>query len=273
MKRLWLIWVFLLAACSAPTHLITTPTPLPPATTPQIIHIACPEDLVPLMMSLAASYQRDVPDVKITVMSRANMLAYDALQQGDADIAVFNWLPTNVPTTLWSTPFARDGLAIIVNPQNGLPGLTMEQLRQLFQGQTENWESWGGLPGAPQIVSREEAAGMHQFFQRSVMRDVRVTLTALLAPDCESMLTLIKEDSLAVGYVSAAWLNDGVRALAIDGIPPSAETIAARVYPLTYDVHLAMWHEPQGASRDFIQWVLDSQGQGLVVAHGLQSSQ
>lgn len=272
MRRVWLAGLLLLclAACGAPAPLIPTPTPWSPATTPQIVQVACPESLAPVLMSLAAAYQRDVPTVKITVIQRANMLAYQALQQGDADIAILNWLPTSPPPTLWSRPFAHDGLAIVVNLQNGLPGLTMEQLRQLFQGQTENWESWGGLPGAPQIISREEVAGPQQFFQHRVMRDVRVTLTALLAPNSESVLTLIQEDVLAVGYISAAWLRADVRALAIGGIPPADEAIAADLYPLTYDLYLATLGDPSGASREFIQWVLDEQGQGIVVAHGLQ---
>lgn len=222
-------------------------------------------------MSLAATYQRDVPTVKITVTQRANRLAHTAIQQGDADIAILNWRPIPSTPILWTTPFARAGLAIVVNPQNGLPGLTLEQLRQLFQGQIENWESWGGLPGTPQIVSREEAAGTYQFLQRAVMRDARVTLTALLAPNSESVLTLVQENVLAVGYISAAQLTEEVRALAIEGVPPADETIAAKLYPLTYDLYLATWDEPHGASRDFIQWILSPSGQGIIVAHGLQA--
>jgi phosphate transport system substrate-binding protein len=257
-----------LAACTTPAALIPTPTPQPVPVTPQLVQVACPENLAPLLMALASAYQRTESAAQIVVVERADELALHALTNGDADIAAFTWLPTTAPENVWRVTFAQDGLAVIVNTGNGLPGLTMEQLRLLFGGRVEDWESWGGLPGPPQIISREEASGDFDFFQARVMHDTRVTLTALLAPTSMAAADSVGREPLAVGYLSTAWLDEQVRALAIEGVPPAPETIAAGLYPLSRELSLATMGEPQGMARTFIQWVLSPEGQNVVAAQG-----
>lgn len=269
--RRWFVLLALtgmLAACGAPARLVPTPTPQPAPVTPQIVQIACPESLAPMVMALGAAYQREDLAAQIVVVERADELALYALTNGDADIAALTWLPATAPENTWRALFARDGLAVIVNTGNGLPGLTLEQLRQLFGGRVEDWASWGGLPGSPQIISREEASGDFDFFQARVMHDARVTLTALLAPTSLAARESVGQEPLAVGYLSTAWLEGEVRALAIDGVPPAPETIAAGLYPLARELSLVTLGEPQGLARAFIQWTLTPQGQSIVAAQG-----
>ncbi|MBN2393596.1 MAG: substrate-binding domain-containing protein [Anaerolineae bacterium] len=256
-----------LVACAAPVALIPTPTAQPVTVTPQIVQIVCPESLAPLLMALASAYQHEEPAAQIVVVERADELALHALTNGDAGIAALTWLPATAPENTWRATFARDGLAVIVNPQNGLPGVTMEQLRLLFGGRVEDWASWEGLPGPPQIISREEASGDFDFFQAHVMHDTRVTLTALLAPTSLAAHDSVSQESLAVGYLSTAWLDGQVRALAIEGVPPSPETIAAGLYPLSRELFLVTMGEPQEMARAFIQWALTPDGQTIVATH------
>jgi len=257
-----------LTACAAPVALIPTPTSQPPPVTPQIIQIVCPENLAPLLMALASAYKREEAAVQIVVVERADELALHALANGDADIAALTWLPTTALENVWRVTFARDGLALIVNPRNGLPGLTVEQLRQLFRGRIEDWALWAGLPGPPHIISREEASGDFDFCQDRVMGDARVSLAALLAPASRAVRDSVSQEPLAVGYLSTAWLDTQVRALAIEGVPPAPEMIAAGLYPLSRDLLLTTMGEPQGMARDFMQWALGPQGQSVVALHG-----
>jgi phosphate transport system substrate-binding protein len=266
-----------LVACTAPPTLVPTPpppplvpTPPPPpvAVTPQIVQIACPESLAPLLMALASAYQRVESAAQIIIIERADELALHALTNGDVGIAALTWLPATPPENLWRATFARDGLAVIVNPQNGLPGLTIEQLRQLFGGRVDDWAAWEGLPGAPQIISREEASGDFDFFQARVMSDARVTLTALLAPTTLAARDSVGQEPLAVGYLSTAWLDGDVRALAIEGVPPAPETVAAGLYPLSRELFLVTLGEPQEMARAFIQWTLTPAGQTIVATQG-----
>ncbi|MBN1262398.1 MAG: substrate-binding domain-containing protein [Anaerolineae bacterium] len=256
--------MIMLAAGCTPAPLVPTPTAAPTTGEPVRIRVAAPESLEPVMRALLSSYQRSHPGAEIVFVRRADALAGAALAQEGIDLAAVSWLPANLPEGAWVAPFARDGLAIVVNGQNGLPGLTLAQLRMLFQGRVETWEPWGGLPGAPQIVSREDASGDFSLLQSQVMGEFPVTLTALVAPTTEAVLTLVAENQLAVGYVSTARLAEGVRVTPLDGIPPAPEMLAAGVYPLTRDCYLIAAQEPQGALRDYAQWILGSEGQAIV---------
>jgi phosphate transport system substrate-binding protein len=216
-------------------------------------------------------FRGERPEFEITVFSRADTLAMRALRQGDAEVAVLTWLPEALPEDAWARTVARDGLAIVVNPQNGVPDLTMTQLQDLFRGRLEDWAAWGGLPGPPQLVTRETASGDSAFFQAWVMRDARVSLNALMAPTSEAVLDFVVDDALAVGYVSTAWVDGRVRAVVINGVPATAETMAANLYPLTRTLFVVTMSEPEGAPREFVQWLLAAPGQAVLEAHGFVS--
>ncbi len=266
-STLLLLLCLMLVACRAP--LPSPPPTLELDSVPsQTLRIAYPETLGPLATALASAYQREVPTVQVILVERADTLAVRALENGAVDIALLTWLPFELPPDAWQQPLASDGLAIVVNPQNGIPGLTLDQLRRLFQGQQDEWDEWGGLPGAPQIVSREEAAGDFAFFQAWVMGDTRVTLTAYLAPNTEAVLGVVDGDQMAVGYVSTTRLDNRVRALAIEGVPPAPEMVQAGHYPLSREIVVMTLGEPQEAARSFTQWVLGSDGQNWVTRLG-----
>lgn len=268
---LWCAAALLFSGCEATVALVPTPTPEPPPVPPAQIRVVCSESLLPAVTTLAAAYQRAASHVQITVLARADTLAAQMVQQGDADVAVLTWLPPAEGVDLfWMTPFAQDGLAVIVNPQNGIAGITLDQLRALFLGQIEDWAGLGGLPGAPQLISREDASGDARLFEERVMRGARVSLTALLAASSDTMLRYVDEDAWSVGYVSTGRLTGSVRALAVDGVPPGPEAIDAGLYPLTRALWLATPQEPRDAARDFVQWVLGPEGQSIVLAQGLR---
>ena len=272
LRRLHLLFVLLplLVACR-PASLVPTPTPLPVSVTPEVVRFVYPESAEPLVRGLVSAYQRDYPAVQIVLLERADALAWQVLERDEADVALLSYshLPTDSPADVWSVPLARDGLAVVVNPQNGLPGVTLQQLRDLFQGRVEDWTTWGGLPGAPQVISREEASGEYRLFQERVMGDFPVALTALLAPTSEGLVQMVGADPLAVGYLSSARLNDRVRPLAIEGVPPTAQTLASEAYPLTRDWRLILrGSEPVGAERDLTQWLVGPQARSIISSQG-----
>jgi phosphate transport system substrate-binding protein len=53
--------------------------------------------------------------------------------------------------TLEQRPIAIDGVAVVVNPSLNVPGLTVDQLQQIYRGEIANWSQVGGpdLPITP----------------------------------------------------------------------------------------------------------------------------
>ena len=270
MRDRWILGVLalMLTACAAPA-LVPTPTPADSYATPEQFQLAYPESLEPLVRALVSGYQQARPNVRIVLVERADDLAWPLLERGEVELAALAMsLPDDPSAELWTTVFARDGLAVVVNPQNGVPGLTAAQLRELFVGRVADWEPLGGLPGLPQLLTRDDASGDQRFFQTAVMEASPVALTALLLPTTESVLEKVAGEPLSVGYVSSARVDARVRALAIEGMPPAKELLASGGYPLTRELYLAAGEAPQGAVYDFVQWVLGAPGQTVIERQG-----
>lgn len=72
--------------------------------------------------------------------------------------------------TLREIPVALEGIAIAVNPNLNLPGLTLDQLRDIYTGQITNWSQVGGpnLPITP-YSRRVNDGGTVEFFVANIL--------------------------------------------------------------------------------------------------------
>ncbi len=68
-------------------------------------------------------------------------------------------------------PVAIDGIAIAVHPQLKVPGLTVDQLKQIYTGQITNWNQVGGVDLKIIPYSRrKEDGGTVEFFVENVLQ-------------------------------------------------------------------------------------------------------
>lgn len=72
--------------------------------------------------------------------------------------------------TLKEIPIAIDGIAIAVNRNLNIPGLTVAQLKDIYTGKITNWQQVGGvnLPITP-LTRPKEAGGTVEFFIENVL--------------------------------------------------------------------------------------------------------
>ena len=63
---------------------------------------------------------------------------------------------------------AIDGIAVAVNPANGVEDLTMEQIAGIFKGEITNWKDVGGADKAIYVVGREEGSGTRDGFEEII---------------------------------------------------------------------------------------------------------
>lgn len=270
MRRWPLVLLVLLLSACVPARV---PTPDMPAPTPVLVPTETltwvyPETYTAMVDALARAYQRTHSTQRLVLVPRAESLAWEALARGQADLALVMSVPEN--TVAWTQRLATDGLALIVHPFNGVPGLTLQDVQQLLSGQVTNWANLNGPEGTPQVVSREEASGEMQILRQQVLAGNRVTLTALLAPSTDLMLERVAADPLAVGYIMQSRLTPTVRAVAVEGIPPTPETLTAGLYPLRVDLWLVAPTEPtQGALADFVAWLQNPEARAILESHGL----
>ena len=62
---------------------------------------------------------------------------------------------------------ALDGVAVVVNPENGVTDLTVEQIAQIFTGEITNWSELGGADAEIAVFGREAGSGTGGPLRRS----------------------------------------------------------------------------------------------------------
>ena len=94
----------------------------------------------PLMEVLAEEYKALNPDVQIDITSNGSSAGMTAAMEGTADIGMSSReLKEEEAAKLTSDAIAVDGIAVVVNKENTLAGLTLEQVKAIFTGETTEW--------------------------------------------------------------------------------------------------------------------------------------
>lgn len=100
-------------------------------------------------------------------------------------------------------PVAIDAIAIAVHPSQTAPGLTVDQIRGIYQGTITNWQQVGGSNKAITPYSRRlEAGGTVQFFVENVLGEDSLSTAVKLIPDTTQALRSVARDPGGIYYAS-----------------------------------------------------------------------
>ena len=193
-----------LAACG-PTA-VTPPTPI-------TLRIAGSTSMLPLLSDLTAAYTEEYPHVHFAVEGGGSHVGLERLEGGEIDLAACSWLPSpekDTPQPYVATSVAWDGIALIVHPDNPLDELTLLQVRDIYAGWRLDWQEVGGRAGDIIVISREDGSGTRAVFERRVMGEQPVTLTAIVMPSSAAVVSYVARHATAIGYVSMAYVNGQV---------------------------------------------------------------
>ena len=125
---------------------------------------------------------------------------------------------------LTATVLAYDGIAIIVNPENTVEELTSEILAKIYKGEIVNWSEVGGKEEEIVLIGREAGSGTRDGFE-SITQTEDVCKYRQELTSTGDVITTVSQNPGAIGYASLASVKDTVKAIAIDGVVPSEETI------------------------------------------------
>jgi phosphate transport system substrate-binding protein len=258
-KKAIFIAAFTLVSCSNQVVPAATPT-----TNTTRLRLHATTATAPLLRDLSAEYTRTRSDLVFEI-GTSN---YDVLAARSAadDVPYFlsNHLAADSP--LWAAPVGQDGIAIVVHPDNTVPDLTTEQIRDMYRGRITHWDMVGGTATPISVVSREAGSGTRAEFERLVMGERATVQSALIAPSSEAMLDSVVTSKDRIGYISAGFIREhnAVRTLAVDGVAPTRSAIMNNAYPLRSTLFIVGQGEPDGATRAFIAWVQSQAGQSVV---------
>ena len=179
-----------------------------------------------VIRALGETFTKDNPDVNFTYNPTGSGSGITAVAEGLCDIGLSSRALKDDEKAqgLKGTVLALDGIAVIVNPENPVADLTVEQIASIYKGEIKSWKDVGGNDGEIVLIGREAGSGTRDGFESITdTKDsckYRQELTST-----GDVITTVSQNPNAIGYASLASLKDSVKALTVNGVAPSEETV------------------------------------------------
>jgi len=244
------------------------------------INVEGSDTLVNMSQAWAEAFMSENPGVMISVKGGGSGTGIAALINGTVDFANASRAMKdeevaeieNGGGTVVETEVAIDGIAVVVNPENPVTGLTLEQLGQIYRGEITNWSEVGGPDEDIVLLSRDTSSGTYEYFKEAVVavedENAEYAASAQLLASTQAIVDEVTGNAAAIGYVGLGYLTDDIKVLEIDGVAASIETAKDGSYPIARYLYMYSNGEPQGAGAAFLEWVLGADGQAIVVDQG-----
>jgi phosphate transport system substrate-binding protein len=231
--------------------------------------IAGSTSIQPFAERLVEVYTQKHKNAKFNVQGGGSSAGIKTVQNGVCNIGMSSRELKPEEKGLIETVIAYDGIVIIVNQKNHLVNLSLNQVADIFTGKIKYWNELGGAKHRINVITREDGSGTRQSFEDKVLRDKTVTADALVQDSNGAVREIVANDPNALGYISFGLVDNRVKALALDSVVPTFESIKQRKYPIVRPFLFLTNCPPQGLVKDFINFVLSADGQKLLQEEGL----
>lgn len=220
---------------------------------------------------LAEEYMILHPDIVIDIQGGGSSAGIMAAQTGTSNLGMSSRVLKDEETSLWYVEIARDGLAVIIHPDNPISNLTLEQVSDIYSAKITNWSQLGGPDEKIHIITREDGSGTRDAFVNLVMGESRITPKAIVQDSNGAVRQLVADDENAIGFLSLGLVDDTIKALELDGVAATRENVLSGTYNLSRPFLFIAQEEPTGQTKDFLDYVLSPEGQQLLMNEGLIS--
>jgi len=252
-----------------------------------------------LMTLWAEGFRKQYPGVKIQIEGKGSSTAPPALIEGTAQVGPmsrpmkstevdaferkYKYKPTAIPVAI-------DALAVYVNKDNPIQGLTLAQLDAIFSktrraGARENIDRWGqvGVTGELanmpiSLYGRNSASGTYGFFKEHALKKGDYKDEVKEQPGSASVVQGVTEDLAGIGYSGIGYMTSGTRPVPLAAKegktpkPPTQENTVNGSYPLWRHLLLYVNKAPNKPLdplvKEFIKFIYSKEGQTIVVKDG-----
>jgi phosphate transport system substrate-binding protein len=161
-----------------------------------------------------------------------------------------------------------DGIAVIVNPDNPLTKLSKKQIKDIFTGKISDWSKVGGNAGKIVAISRDSSSGTYEAFGELVLDKEKPRADALLQASNQAVASTVERTPGGIGYVGLGFITGSVKALEVDGVMPSKETVLTAKYPVGRPLFMYSNGKPKGLVKEFLDFVTGPEGQKIADEEG-----
>lgn len=237
------------------------------------ISLAGSTSMQKLADALAETFMEANSGVTVTVEYSGSSAGIESLLNGSCDIgdASRNLKDSEKSGGAVENIVAIDGIAVIVDKNNTVAGLTKQQLSDIYTGAVTNWSEVGGSDTPIVVVGREAGSGTRGAFEEIL----KVEDACKYAVECDSTgaaMAKVASTEGAIGYVSLDVLDDSVNALNLDDVAPTSDNIVAGTYFLCRPFVMATkgeLSEQNELVQAFFNFLKSDEGKAVVKAVGL----
>ena len=248
------------------------------------------DTMVNVAQSWAEAYGMVNPSVAIAVTGGGSGTGISALLNGTVDIA-------NASRSMSAEEIATarehghepvehtvgfDALAVFLHPNNPIGSFTFSQLADIYgegAGAVDNWSQLGiSIPGCESgeiiRVSRQNNSGTYEYFKEVVLSHGEFRLGSRDMNGSSEVVDLVANTPCAIGYSGLAYATPAVKmpCVAIDGdaacVVPSEESALNGTYPIARPLFMYTAGEAQGATKEYLDWILSDAGQCIIQKAG-----
>ncbi len=252
-----------------------------------------------MMTFWAEGFRKKYPNVNIQIEGKGSSTAPPALIEGTSQVGPMSRKMKNEEIQAFEAKFgykptaigvALDSLAVFINKDNPLEGLSLQQVDAIFSknrkgGLATDVTTWGqlGLTGdwankPLSLYGRNSASGTYGYFKEKALFKGDYKNTVKEQPGSASVVLGVTEDLSGVGYSGIGYKTSGVKAVALgkkDGdqqYEPNYENVLNGKYPLGRLLYIYVGKEPNkplpALVKEFLHYALSKEGQEIVVKDG-----
>jgi len=252
-----------------------------------------------LMTLWAEEFNKFYPSVNIQIQGAGSSTAPPALTEGTATLAPmsrgmrqseiqefekrYGYAPTELPVAI-------DMLAVYVNKDNPIEGMSIPQVDAVFSatrrcGNDADITRWGqlGLSGAWEnrdfaLYSRNAVSGTYGYFKDNALCGGDFKSSINEQPGSSSVVQGVTESINGIGYSGIGYRTSGVRAIPLSTEPggelveATAENAGAGTYPLARFLYVYINKHPNEEldpqTREFVKMLYSKPGQDVVFRDG-----
>lgn len=247
----------------------------PPAASPHGgLRLAGSGSNLPVTRVLSAAFSRAEGQHAVVHASVGSGGGVHALLDGVIDIALVSrpLRDAEHEQGLVATPYARVPVVVAVHASVPDTGLTLAQLVAIYDGRSTQWADGSRIA----VLQREPGDSSHMAVDRKLPgfeaaneAAYRAMRWRVLYRD-EAMREALADTRGAIGLFGQGSIPESlpIKALTIDGVLPSPQSLRAGTYPFYKDFAFVTRGPPQGTAAAFIAFALSTEGSRVIEEAG-----
>ncbi len=229
----------------------------------------------PLAQDLADSFSADNSDVNIEIQQIGSTEGIKAIHDGTTDIGTSS-RELNEEEKTWGLDehiIAYDGIAVIVNPSNGIENLSSDQITKIFKGDIKNWKEVSGKDKEIVLINREAGSGTRGAFEELLKlqekqadgtKKTLISDKALVVGSNGEVKTNVSSKDNAIGYISLGIVDKTVKALKVDNVEATEANVKSKNYPVWRPFLMLTKGELKPEVKAFLDYIMGDKGQQMV---------